>query len=282
MDTLAITYELTAEELGQLRQAKLVLETPALPIRLARLIGMPVEKALLMLPKGWKNIVHRSVALALRQSLNLAIGSLQHRQSESASPGWHQGAVGLTGAIGGTLGLLSLPVELPISTTIMLRSIADIAQSEGHSLKELNTRLSCLEVFALGGGQPSETSNNHYWIIRASLAQTISDTTLVLADRALEKETVPVAVRLINAVASRFGIVVSNQTAAKAVPLIGAATSASINLIFIRHFQRLARMHFTVKRLEKKYGPYHIENLYRSIAVPVSSAELAQDSVPIL
>ena len=35
------------------------------------------------------------------------------------------------------------------------------------------------------------------------------------------------------------------------------------------HFQRMARGHFTVKRLEKKYGAKEIEDLYRSIAVPL-------------
>ena len=37
-----------------------------------------------------------------------------------------------SGAAGGAFGLASLPVELPVSTTIMLRSIADIARAEGE------------------------------------------------------------------------------------------------------------------------------------------------------
>jgi hypothetical protein len=34
--------------------------------------------------------------------------------------------------VGGGFGLAALPVELPISTIIMLRSIGDIARSEGE------------------------------------------------------------------------------------------------------------------------------------------------------
>ena len=44
--------------------------------------------------------------------------------------------VGASGAIGGAFGLASVAVELPISTTIMLRSIADIARSEGFDVRD--------------------------------------------------------------------------------------------------------------------------------------------------
>ena len=47
-------------------------------------------------------------------------------------------------------------VELPLSTTIMLRSIARIAQSEGEDLEDPATALACLQVFALGGHSGSD------------------------------------------------------------------------------------------------------------------------------
>ena len=43
------------------------------------------------------------------------------------------------------------PMELPISTVIMLRSMGDIARAEGEDLRDPETALSCLQVFALGG-----------------------------------------------------------------------------------------------------------------------------------
>ena len=48
------------------------------------------------------------------------------------------------------LGLAALAVELPVSATIMLRSIADIARS-GRNLKLADVRLECVQVLALGG-----------------------------------------------------------------------------------------------------------------------------------
>ena len=36
--------------------------------------------------------------------------------------------------------------------------------------------------------------------------------------------------------------------------LIGAAAGATINLMFMSHFQDVSRGHFTVRRLERQYG----------------------------
>ena len=47
---------------------------------------------------------------------------------------FHKVLAGTSGGIGGAFGLAALPIELPVSTTIILRSIADIARSEGHDL----------------------------------------------------------------------------------------------------------------------------------------------------
>ena len=38
----------------------------------------------------------------------------------------------------------------------MLRSIADIARSEGESISALQIKMTCLEVFALGGKSDSD------------------------------------------------------------------------------------------------------------------------------
>jgi len=76
-------------------------------------------------------------------------------------------------------------------------------------------------------------------------------------------------VRLITSIASRFGIIVSEQVAAKAVPIVGAAGGSIINVLFMNHFQEMARGHFIVKRLERKYGTQRVEAAYNQLAVPV-------------
>ena len=47
---------------------------------------------------------------------------------------------------------------------------------------------------------------------------------------------------------------VSQKVAAQAVPLIGAAGGGAINVLFMNHFQQMARSHFIVRRLERAYG----------------------------
>jgi hypothetical protein len=47
---------------------------------------------------------------------------------------------------------------------------------------------------------------------------------------------------------------VSQKALAQAAPLVGAASGAALNLVFITHFQKAARGHFIVRRLERAYG----------------------------
>jgi hypothetical protein len=67
-----------------------------------------------------------------------------------------------------------LPVELPLSTTVMLRSIADIARSEGEDLSDIDAKLACISVFALGA-RPTRDDNAEigYFTVRAALAEAL-------------------------------------------------------------------------------------------------------------
>ena len=55
-------------------------------------------------------------------------------------------------------------------------------------------------------------------------------------------------VRFITLVASRFGVVLTQKFAAQALPLVGALGGASVNYVFIEHFQDMAQGHFTVRK----------------------------------
>ena len=47
--------------------------------------------------------------------------------------------------------------------------------------------------------------------------------------------------------------------------MIGALGGATINLLFVDHFQEVARGHFTVRRLERKYGKEKVKEEYIKI-----------------
>ena len=72
----------------------------------------------------------------------------------------------------------------------------------------------------------------------------------------------PVLVRLLAQIASRFGVVVTQKLAAQAVPVIGALGGAAVNYAFIDHFQEVARAHFVVRRLERRYGEDAVRAAY--------------------
>jgi hypothetical protein len=97
------------------------------------------------------------------------------------------------------------------------------------------------------------------------LAKALSEAAKYIAEKGMVNEGAPALVRFIAAIAARFGVVVSEKAAAQAVPAIGAAGGAIINTIFIDHFQDMARGHFIVRRLERKYGEKTVRREYEAM-----------------
>ena len=254
---------LSKEDLDDLKYAKRLLENPSVAARISNLLGTPIEKGFKHLPAKWKGVVQSATEKSLKKALSFAVKTMDDKTRPASSDRTHKVLVFATGAGGGSLGLPALAVELPVTTTIMLRSIADIARSEGAQVSLLETKLACLEVFALGGtSKGDEGTETGYFVVRAALARTISDAAKYIAEKGLAQEGAPVLVRLIGALAARFGIIVSEKVAAQAIPLIGAAGGALINTIFIDHFQNMARGHFIVLRLERTYGKELVKQEY--------------------
>jgi hypothetical protein len=250
---------LPADALRALEEARARLESPSLAARITSLLGTPIERGIELLPAGWQDTIQRATRSALERALEVALATLE-RPEEVVPPGprtrLHRLAAGLSGAAGGAFGLAALPVELPLSTVVMLRSIADIARAEGEDLSSLETRLACLEVFALGGpGRSDDAAETGYFAVRAALGKAVSEAATYAAGRAATREGAPVLARLVAQIAERFGVVVGEKAAASFVPVVGALGGAAVNVVFIDHFTEVARGHFAVRRLERVHGP---------------------------
>ena len=253
-------------ELIDLREAKLKLEYPGLTARIANFIGKPVELGLSQLPKKWNENISRVLQAVLLKWIELSINTMGKKESVTSSDWFHKFVITASGSIGGFFGLASMPVELPFSTGIILRSIADIARSEGHDISLLEVKMECLQVLALGGNKEDDDETEQgYWATRVFLAQQLRSAATFLSEKGLTEEGAPPLVRLIATIASRFGSVVTEEAMAKAIPVISAATGGGINYLFINHFQDMARGHFIVKRLENKYGTEQVKEKYKSI-----------------
>lgn len=254
----------SASERADLRTAKSILENPGLAARLSGLVGTPIEAGFRRLPASWSSTINAAARTSIEKALDMALLTMDRNgRGEPPFNWWHKLAVGATGATGGAFGLTALAIELPLSTAIMLRSIADIARSQGEDLRQPEVRLQCLQVLALGGqskgGDPAEAG---YFAARAALARAVSEAAEHLARRGLTQKSAPAVVRLITQVAARFSIVVSQKAAAQAVPVVGALGGAAINTLFIDHFQEMGRSHFTIRRLERVHGREEVLRMY--------------------
>ena len=268
MDADSNEIEFAEEDLSELRAAKAKLEYTSLTSKISDIVGKPIEVGSKLLPQNLNKKVAAITQAALLKSLEFAVLTTGKTETKHSRNWLHKVLVAGSGVAGGAVGLASLPVELPISTMLILRSIADIARSEGHDISLLTVKLSCLEVLALGGkGAKDDAAETGYWVVRGALAKSVSEAGAYIAEKGLAEEGAPPLIKLITAIASRFSIVVTEEVAAKAVPVIGAVAGGSINLLFMHHFQEMARGHFIVKRLEKKYGTKRVEKVYQELAI---------------
>jgi hypothetical protein len=254
--------KLSPEDLDALRRAHAVLERPSFIARVGGVLGTPVQAGLQLLPRSLYQGIQGAVETAVARALNVAIVSLRGDPPGLLHDQLHRNLAMATGALGGFFGLPGVLVELPFTTVVMLRSIADVAHSFGEDLDDLDARLACLEVFAVGGR--SHGDDNYeigYYEVRAALAFHFS--TLAAANGALTTQHVPGAIQLVRAIAARFGIVVSDKIAVQMMPVFGAAAGAVVNNVFTAYFQDVARGHFTLRDLQRRYGAETVEASYR-------------------
>ena len=245
---------MTPEHLHELRDAHQLLENPGFMARASHLLGRPIEAALAGLPKSAQSIVATATEKALKVTLQGALVTMDKAPALD-SPRFHKMLATVSGAAGGFFGLAALPLELPVSTGVIFRSIADIARANGENINSAEVKLECLKVFGMGGpSDKDDAGESGYLALRSSMAKLISEAADYLAATAVAGEGAPVMVRVIAAIASRFQVQVTEKLAAQAVPVIGAVAGGTINFLFVSHFQDMSRGHFTVRRLERLYG----------------------------
>lgn len=258
--------ELTSTDVELLRKAVRWLEHPSFAVRLTNMVGKPIDLLGKALPIGASNAIETATAKSLQVALKIALTTISN-EPQASSRLLHKALAIASGAAGGAFGISSLPVELPVSTIIMLRSILDIARSEGENLADPESALSCIEVFGLGGhSEADDAAETGYFVVRGVLAASVTEAARFIAERGVVEEGAPVLVRLIAQISARFGVVVTQKAAAQAIPVIGALSGGAVNYAFIEHFQTIARGHFAVRRLERHYGQDLIRSTYERLS----------------
>jgi len=264
--TLPSLDRMEKRDYDDLTTAVNLLEKPGLSIRLINLIGYPIEGVIQALPRRIGQAIGNTAAKAVGAAFYAALSTMDKKSHGRPFRWTHRVMVFVSGAVGGFFGLPGLIVELPVSTALMLRSIADIARSEGEELSSIDAHLACITVFVLGGRSKSDNAaDTTYYVARAAVTRTLSEAAEFIAQRGVMEEGAPIAIRVMANLASRFGVIVTDKIAAEMVPILGAVGGASINLLFINHFQATAQGHFIVRRLERKYGGEFVKKEYEKV-----------------
>lgn len=260
--------KLSIEDRATLLLAKQKMEQIGWAMQGLNQLGNVIEKRLDLLPtkqQQWLQKISYKVLYSVVKSNLLSMKNKKEKKVPLNT--LYKAMVTSSGAIGGAFGATAFAVDLGLTTKLMMRSIMDIARSEGENIEELDTQLACLQVFALGGKTKHDDSlDTGYFATRIALNAAVKGSSSTLIEGFLVGASSPI-LKLISIIASRFSIQVSEKFVAQAIPVVGAVGGAGINLAFIQHFQNMAQAHFSIRRLERKYGEALIKESYENMVV---------------
>ena len=210
-------------------------------IQLLNLIGGQAAGLLDRLPPAMRGQLTTTTERALIHAMDAAHRS---RGMVADSPGWMTRAVTTAmGAAGGWGGLPTAMAELPVTTTILLRAIQDVAVENGFAPHEEAVRFDCVQVFAAAG--PLDHDDG-------------ADLGFLGTRAALQGATVH---GLIARVAPRLATVLGQKLAAQTIPVLGAAAGAATNYAYTSYYQQMAHVHFGLRRLAIDADRDHAELL---------------------
>ena len=265
----SIKNTLSEQDFGLLTKAKEQMDDIGWAMKGINSVGNVLQNKIELMPERqqkWLQKVSYDILLKVVKSNLFSMKTAKTMASPLNKT--YKAMVTSSGIIGGTFGVAAFTADLALTTKLMMRSIMDIARSEGEDLHELDTQLACLQVFALGGKSIHDDNlETGYYATRITLNSTVKGATKgagKLVSGLLQGSSNPI-LKLLSAVASRFSIQVSEKFVAQAIPILGAAGGGAINLAFIHHFQNMAQAHFTIRRLERLYGEDEIRKAYESI-----------------
>lgn len=200
-----------------------------LGVQLLTHLGGQAENLLDRLPAPVRDNLNGATERALHVAMSAAETS---RASVPDQKSWVNTAVSTAmGAAGGFGGLPSALVELPVTTTILLRAIQGVAAEHGFDPAAQNVKFDCLQVFSAAGPLGHDDGADLGFVsIR-----------LTLSGGAVQK--------LIATVAPRLAAVLGQKLATQTIPILGAVAGASVNYIYTSYYQEIAHVHFGLRRL---------------------------------
>jgi len=278
-------FLISDKDFSDLKKAKNLLEKKSIAIKMANIFGSATEAIGSLLPVSYRESISKSNLLLIEKTWDFSLSTMPPINEPPGKESKHIFLVTLSGVIGG-VGIVTLFLELPVTTVLMLRAIADIAIDEGEDYNQFETKIASLESFALGGDAfDDHTEETGYYAIRNILQQPLEESSKFIAQKGMAGMGAPFAAQLITKIAARYQTVIAAQTVTKSIPIVGAVAGATINVVFLNYFQDKARGHFIIRRLEKKYGDKIVRQAYnttqineKSYAVYISNPNETQNN----
>lgn len=198
-------------------------------VQIVNMLGAQAENLLNRLPAP----VRDNLGAGTEQALHLALSAAnQSRRAVPDQPPWVNTVMGSAmGAAGGFGGLAGTMVELPATVTLLMRSVQGVAKAEGFDPTAESVAFDCVRVFSAGGPLSHDDATD-----LAFLSVKVS-----LSGKALNA--------LIAKIAPKLAVVMGQKLAAQTVPMLGALAGASVNYAYIDYYQRVAAVHFGLRRL---------------------------------
>ena len=280
MSTKLVKQIISDQDLQAIMKAKTGMENLSWSIKGVNKLGNTLESGSRFVPKKVLTLIQKSTEKILNGILKANLVTIsKSKEFKKPSNKTYKVIVTGSGAAGGFFGSTTgigtaiFVAEMTLTTKFLMRTILDIARSQGEDIYSLEGQLQCLEVFALGGQSSDDDGvETSYYVTRAALSSTLKNVTASGIKSAIKAGANSVSVMGSNAVtkfiakiAARLSVLVTEKFVAQAVPFVGAAGGGTINLIFINHFQKMATAHFTLRRLERKYGEQLVKTTYESI-----------------
>jgi len=182
--------------------------------------------------------VRRGLTTAIEDALHLCISAAGRSRRVVPDQGdWlNRAAATAMGAVGGAGGLASSLVELPMTTTLLFRSIQEVAARYGFDPAAETTKFDTLRVFAAAGPLCHDDG---------------ADTVFLTARLSI---TGPMISGMIRKVAPRLSVVLGQKLGTQLVPVLGAIAGATTNYIYARYYVQIACVQFGLRRLALDTG----------------------------
>ncbi|MFV0384457.1 EcsC family protein [Paracoccus sp. (in: a-proteobacteria)] len=216
------------------------------------IVGSSAEGLFERLPEFLRLRMDRLTRAALGRAFDAASGS--RRVLRDRGEWFNRLASAISGAAGGAGGIAGAAVELPVTVTLLLRAMLDIAAEHGLDPDSDEVRKECLRIFADAGPMAEDDD---------------TDLGLLAARMSVTGQSIQA---LITRVAPRLSVALGQKLAAQAAPVLGAFAGASINYTFARYYQELARVHFGIMRLAQETGIPQ-EALIEALQISISRIE---------